>query len=39
MLVDVEMPNGALWRTSLSRTDTGAGACETVYVERIEIRD
>ena len=38
MLVDVEMPNGALWRTSLSRTDTGAGACETVYVERFDIR-
>jgi len=25
------------WRTSTNRSDTGAGACETIYVEDIEI--
>jgi len=33
----VEATNGkGKWRSSLSRTDTGAGACELLWVERID---
>ena len=35
-LVDVDHESGWRWRTSMSRTDTGAGACEIVYVESID---
>ncbi|MFC7302082.1 hypothetical protein [Cognatiluteimonas weifangensis] len=31
-LVQAEAPDGWRWRSSLSREDTGAGACELVYV-------
>jgi len=34
-LVEVTRPNGWKWRTSLTRTDTGGGACELVWVERV----
>jgi hypothetical protein len=36
-LVDIDGPGGFVWRTSLTRTDTGAGACETLYVRAITI--
>lgn len=36
-LVDVDHPSGWHWRTSLTRADTGAGACEIVYVENLEV--
>lgn len=36
-LVDVDHPSGWAWRTSMSRNDTGAGACEIVYVESLVI--
>ncbi len=36
-LVDVEGPDGFVWKTSLTRTDTGAGACETLYVRAVTI--
>ena len=36
-LVDVDHESGWRWRTSMSRTDTGAGACEIVYVESISV--
>ena len=36
-LVDVDHPSGWLWRTSLSRNDTGNGACEIVYVESMRV--
>ena len=36
-LVDIDGPDGFLWRTSLTRTDTGAGACETLYVRAVTI--
>ena len=36
-LVDVEASDGWRWRTSRSRTDTGPGACELVYVESIRL--
>jgi hypothetical protein len=36
-LVDVDDPSGWRWRTSLSREDTGAGSCEILYVEYIEV--
>ncbi|MBX3693889.1 MAG: hypothetical protein KF790_01820 [Steroidobacteraceae bacterium] len=35
-LVDVEGPDGGSARTSLSRNDTGAGACEIIHVETLE---
>lgn len=35
-LVDASRPDGWRWRTSLSREDTGNGACELVYVEELE---
>ena len=35
-LVDVRGANGFSWNTSLSRTDTGEGACELFWVERLE---
>ncbi|MEI7035857.1 hypothetical protein [Fulvimonas yonginensis] len=34
-LVDASRPDGWRWRTSLSREDTGNGACELVYVETL----
>lgn len=37
LLVDVDHDSGFHWRTSLSREDSGAGACEILYVEEIEI--
>lgn len=36
-LVNVEGPGGFRWRTSTTRTDTGNGACELVFVEQFEI--
>ena len=36
-LVDVDHESGWRWRTSMSRTDTGAGACEIVYVEHVAV--
>ena len=38
-LVDVDRADGWQWRTSMSRDDTGAGACEIVWVEQIFIED
>jgi hypothetical protein len=37
-LVSVAGPNGYTWNTSLTREDTGAGACELFYVESVEVR-
>lgn len=37
-LVSVTGPHGYTWNTSLTRTDTGAGACELFYVESVELR-
>jgi hypothetical protein len=37
-LVDVSGPGGFTWHTSLTRTDTGDGACEIVWVETLETR-
>jgi hypothetical protein len=34
-LVDARRPDGWHWNTSLTREDTGFGACELVYVEEI----
>lgn len=36
-LVDVDHESGWFWRTSMSRTDTGNGACEIVYVESLTV--
>lgn len=37
-LVDISGPAGFTWNTSLTRTDTGDGACEIVWVETMEVR-
>lgn len=35
-LVDASRPDGWQWKTSMTRDDTGNGACELVYVEHID---
>jgi hypothetical protein len=35
-LVEATGPGIGRWRSSLSRTDTGNGACELFYVDEIE---
>jgi hypothetical protein len=37
-LVEAKTADGWHWRSSLTRDDTGAGACELVRVESIRIR-
>ena len=37
-LVEVKAADGWHWRSSLSRTDTGSGACELVYVKALSVR-
>ncbi len=37
VLVDGARADGATFSTSLTRTDTGAGACEVLLVERLEV--
>jgi hypothetical protein len=37
-LVNAAGPNGYAWNSSLTREDTGAGACELFYVESVEMR-
>lgn len=34
-LVEVRHPDGWVWRSSTTRDDAGAGACEVVWVERV----
>lgn len=36
-LVDASRKNGWSWKTSMTRDDVGAGACELVYVDSINI--
>lgn len=38
LLVNASRPDGYHWNTSLTRADTGAGACELFYVEYVEKR-
>lgn len=35
-LVDVDHDSGWKWRTSMTRNDTGLGACEIIYVEDVQ---
>jgi hypothetical protein len=37
-LVDVREPGGMLLKTSMTRDDSGAGACEVIFVERAYVR-
>lgn len=37
-LVNASGPDGYQWNSSLTRADTGAGACELFYVESAELR-
>jgi hypothetical protein len=39
LLVDVEAPHGWRWNTSMTRNDTGPGACELVWVEELQRGD
>jgi hypothetical protein len=36
-LVEVQASDGWRWRSSLTRKDTGNGACELIYVEAISV--
>jgi hypothetical protein len=36
-LVEARAPDGAVWRSSLTRDDSGNGACELIRVESFEI--
>jgi hypothetical protein len=36
-LVDASRADGWHWNTSMTREDTGAGACELIYVESLDI--
>lgn len=36
-LVDAHRADGWRWNTSMTRNDTGAGACELIYVEAVDI--
>ena len=36
-LVDAVWPDGRKWSTSLTREDTGRGACELMYVESVAV--
>jgi hypothetical protein len=36
-LVNIRHPDGWHWKTSLSRADTGAGACEVFYVQYVNV--
>ena len=37
-LVNISAPDGWHWNTSMTRADTGAGACEVFRVESVEVR-
>jgi hypothetical protein len=37
-LVNVQGADGFRWHSSLTREDTGNGACELVWVEKLEVR-
>jgi hypothetical protein len=37
-LVQVGGPDGFFWKSSLSRTDKGDGACELMWVEQMSVR-
>ena len=36
-LVEAQASDGWRWRSSLSRNDTGAGACEVIYVRDLQV--
>jgi hypothetical protein len=36
-LIEARWPDGGTWRSSLTRSDSGAGACEVVWVENFSI--
>ena len=36
-LVNVNADDGWRWRSSLTRDDTGANACELIYVKQLKI--
>jgi len=37
-LINITDDKGRIWKSSLSRTDTGAGACEIILVDKITIK-
>lgn len=38
LLVEVQLPNGGHWKSSLSREDSGGGACEVLWVTGVTRR-
>lgn len=37
-LIEVQGSDGWRWKSSLTRADTGRGACELIWVERVDVR-
>jgi hypothetical protein len=37
-LIQIDFPDGGVWRSSLTRTDSGNGACELVWVEALNVQ-
>jgi hypothetical protein len=37
-LVEARRPDGWRWRSSLTRNDSGGGACEVVWLERLDVQ-
>lgn len=38
-LVEVSQPNGWRWKSSLTRSDSGANSCELVFVESVQVEN
>ena len=38
-LVELVKPNGWHWKSSLTRNDSGAHACEVIFVEKVQVPD
>jgi hypothetical protein len=37
-LIQMDFPGGGVWRSSMTRSDTGNGACELVWVEELKVQ-
>lgn len=37
-LVEIAFPDGGIWRSSMTRSDSGNGACELVWVEALAVQ-
>ena len=37
-LIQMDFPGGGVWRSSMTRSDPGNGACELVWVEELKVQ-